>query len=144
MPDRHETRKEIKMVVCRGGEEAFCGFVSDGRHEFACDVPPEKGGKGAGFRPVDLLEASLAACINITLRTYAQTRKMKLSDAVVKVSLNRDDPELVFVKEDIELIGDLTEKQRKTLLRVASQCAVAKTLGKQFSFDIEEIRPRAQ
>jgi putative redox protein len=88
--------------------------------------------------PVDLLEAGLAACINITLRVYAESRKMNLSDAVVKVSMNKDDPEQVFVKEEIELIGDLTEKERKTLLQVASQCLVTKTLLKKFSFDIEE------
>lgn len=128
------------MIVCRGGEESFCGFVSDGRHEFACDVPHEKGGKDVGFRPIDLLEAGLAACINITLRMYAQSRSMKLSDVVVRVSLNKDDPEQVFVREDIELMGDLTEKERKTLLQVASQCTVAKTLKKNFSFQIEEFQ----
>ncbi|MFZ0929363.1 MAG: OsmC family protein [Syntrophobacteraceae bacterium] len=126
------------MVVCSGGEEAFCSFVSDGRHEIACDIPPEKGGKDAGFLPIDLLEAGLAACINITLRAYAESRKMKLSDAVVRVSMDKEDPEQVFVKEQIELIGDLTEKERKTLLHVASQCLVTKTLLKKFTFDIEE------
>lgn len=129
------------MVVCRGGEEAFCSFVSDGRHEFPCDIPVEKGGQDAGFLPIDLLEASLASCINITLRIFAQSRKMKLTDAVVRVSMNKEDPEQVFVKEDIELIGDLTEKERKALLHVASQCLVTKTLLKKFSFDIEEVRP---
>jgi len=126
------------MVVCKGGEEAFCSFVSDGKHEIVCDIPPEKGGKDAGFLPIDLLEAGLAACINITLRAYAESRKMKLSDAVVKVWMDKEDPEKVFVKEQIELVGDLTEKERKTLLSVASQCLVTKTLSKKFTFDIEE------
>jgi len=38
---------------------------------------------------------------------------MKLSCAVEKVSMNKDDPEQIFVKEEIELIGELTEKERK-------------------------------
>jgi putative redox protein len=90
------------------------------------------------FLPIDLLEASLAACINVTLRMYAHSRKMKPADVVVTVSLNKDAPENVFVKENIEFMGAITEKERKTLFQVASQCTVARTLRKKFSFEIGE------
>jgi putative redox protein len=130
--------KERKMVVCKGGEKPFRSIVSNGRNEIVCDIPLDRGGQDAGFSPTDFLEASLACCINVTLRMYAQTREMKLSDVVATVTLNKDDPEQVFVKEEIELIGDLTAKERKTLLQVASQCTITKTVLKKFVFDIKE------
>ena len=56
------------MVFCRGGEDAFCSFVTDGTHELLCDIPVDRGGRDTGFRPSTLIEGALAACVNITLR----------------------------------------------------------------------------
>lgn len=126
------------MVVCRSGQEPVCGIITDGVHELAFDVPEEKGGKHAGFQPFSLLESALAACINITLRKYAETRAIKLSDVRVKVSINRDNPNQVVVNQEVQLVGDLTEKERKTLVQVAKQCPVKNALSKGFAFQLEE------
>lgn len=127
------------MVTCKAGEANFVAVLSDGKHELCCDVPPEKGGKGTGFRPMDLIEAALAACVNVTVRAYADARSIRLTDVIVRVSLNKDDPNQVFIKEEVELVGDLSEKERTTLLQVAKQCPVAKTLAKPFSFNLEAV-----
>ena len=37
------------------------------------DNTPDKGGKGAGFRPHELLEAALACCMNMSVRMYAES-----------------------------------------------------------------------
>lgn len=129
---------EKQMVLCRGGQDPFCNFVTDGTHEIRCDVPVDRGGRDSGFMPAMLIEAALAACVNITLRKYAETRGIKLHDAVVKVSMNRDDPKKIFMTERIQLIGDLTERDRAALIKVAGQCPVKKILSGEFSFDLEE------
>ena len=126
------------MVFCRGGQDPFCNFVTDGTHELRCDVPVERGGRDSGFVPSTLIEAALAACINVTLRKYAETRGIKLQDAVVKVSMNRDDPRNIFMTEEIQLMGELTKQERRALIKVAKQCPVTKILSGEFSFKVEE------
>ena len=128
------------MVFCRGGEDAFCSFVTDGAHELLCDIPVDRGGKDAGFRPSTLIEGALAACVNITLRHYAQTRGIKLSDVVVRVSMNNQDPKKILMEQQVQLIGDLTEKEREDLLQVAERCPVNKIVSGEFAFHMEESR----
>jgi putative redox protein len=127
------------MIVCTGGEYNFCNSVTDGTHELRCDVPVDRGGRDSGFVPGTLIEAALAACINITLRKYAETGKIKLHDAMVKVSMNRDNPNNILMKTEIQLIGDLTEQERRTLIKIAGQCPVKKILSGEFSFQLEEV-----
>jgi len=127
------------MVICKGGENAFSNSITDGTHELLSDLPLEKGGKNAGFLPFTLMEAAMAGCINITLRVYAENRGIKLQDVVVKVSMNTDDPKKTSWTEEVQLVGDLTEKERTALMRVAAQCPVKKVLDSEFSFHVEEV-----
>ncbi len=48
--------------------------VSIRQHELTCDEPAEKGGTDEGPSPQELLAASLASCVAITIEMYA-TRK---------------------------------------------------------------------
>ncbi|MGA3116073.1 MAG: OsmC family protein [Syntrophobacteraceae bacterium] len=128
------------MVFCRGGEDPFCSFVTDGTHELRSDIPVDRGGRDDGFMPSTLIEGALAACVNITLRKYAQTRGIKLSDVVVRVSMNKHDPKKILMEQQVQLIGDLTEKERADLLQVAEQCPVQKILSGEFVFHLKESR----
>lgn len=129
------------MKIGKAGKEPYATVVTDGKHEVICDSPLERGGKDAGFAPPELIEVALAACINITVRKFADSRNIKLTDAIVKVTMNKDDPNKVFIKEEVEFVGELTDRERKTLMQVAKQCTVAKTLVKEFVFDLAETRP---
>jgi hypothetical protein len=61
-------------------------------HEAYSDASEVKGGAGAGFGPHELLEASVACCINIWLRMYADKNGIPLSGVRVDVCLNRETP----------------------------------------------------
>ena len=123
------------MIVSVSAKTPYATIFTDGKREATCDTIPDKGGSGSGFRPLDLLEAAFACCLNITIRRYADKHKIPLAEAKVSVSLNRDNnPEQTVFEYGIELQGDLTAEQRQKLMELAALCTVKKTLSKQISF----------
>jgi len=116
----------------------FTQLVSAGEHNFPADEPIGIG-DDTGPAPYDLLLAGLGACTSMTLRMYADRKKMPLDH--VRVALTHDrvhsddckDPEgkpcrLAHIERTIEVDGDLDETQRKSLLRIADRCPVHLTL----------------
>ncbi|MGB7911979.1 MAG: OsmC family protein [Desulfobaccales bacterium] len=122
------------MIVSVSSKIPYVTVFGDGKNEAACDTAPDKGGSGAGFRPVDLLEAAFACCLNVTIRKYADKHQIPLSEAKVNVSLHRDDPKQTVFEYTIELKGDLTPGQRQKLMKMEELCAVSQALAKPISF----------
>jgi putative redox protein len=109
---------------------------SDGQHQGLADTTAGKGGQHSGFRPHDLLEAALAACVNMSVRMYADHHGIPLSGATTTVSLDRANPDEVAFRYEVALEGDLTPEQRDRLLRAASACPVRRTLSKKIRFEL--------
>ena len=80
------------MIVSVSSEIPYVTVFGDGENEAAWDPAPDEGGSGAGFRPVDLLEAAFACCLDVIIRKYADKHRIPLSEAKVSVSLGGDDP----------------------------------------------------
>ena len=93
------------------------------------DMPVEKGGQGAGFRPHELLEAALATCLSMTVRIAAEKYGYPVDDIAVSVRIDRSTPGEVFMDYDLNLTGDLSPQQREHLLRAAAHCPVGQTLA---------------
>lgn len=100
-------------------------------YKFYFDQPEAIGGEGSAPTPHVYLDAAVLACKAMVIRIVAARRGIALED--VKITLNTDDSEerkgryvMDFV---IELIGDLSEKDRQMLLKTAEQCPVGKLLG---------------
>ncbi len=117
------------MIKCLSKEKNFETFFTNGRHEGTCDVPAEKGGGDAGFRPLELLEAALASCLNIWLRIYATRHNIPLAGLVTEVSLNRQVTGKGVLEYGLELDGPITAGQRQELLKAAESCPVYQTLS---------------
>jgi putative redox protein len=92
-----------------------------------------------GPTPYDLLSAALATCTSMTLRMYANHKKLDLESATVRVEHDRihaedcQDCESGSGKVDefrrtISLEGDLTRAQRNRMLEIADRCPVHRTL----------------
>ena len=126
-------------VWTRIGEKGFTTEVAAGRHQLIADEPPSVGGEDRGTTPYGYLLAGLGACTAMTLRMYADHKKMVLKE--VKVELKHDkihkidgeNSEATKGKIDqitrkIKLVGDLTDEERKKLLTIADRCPVHKTL----------------
>jgi organic hydroperoxide reductase OsmC/OhrA len=66
------------MIISKSTGIPYYTYFTNSKHEFFADAPPAKGGSDAGFRPHELLEASLACCLNIWLRMYADKNSIEL------------------------------------------------------------------
>jgi putative redox protein len=126
------------MITTQSKEARYRVRFTDGKHQADADVLPIKGGCGAGFGPHELLEASLACCINMWIRMQADRLGIPVGPIVVNVSLKRDHPETAVFEYTVKLEGVLSENQRVTLMQAADNCPVRRTLLKKLSFDRRE------
>ena len=123
------------MICAKSQLARYQTRFSDGEHEGVADTTADKGGEHSGFRPHDLLEAALAACVNMSVRMYADHHGIPLRGVTTKVSLDRTHPDEVVFRYDLEVDGELTEEQRNRLLQASRACPVRKTLSKRIRFE---------
>ena len=117
------------MIRSRELGEGYRTEFSNERLQAVADMPVDKGGQGAGFRPHELLEAALATCLSMTVRIAARKYGYPLQDVAVWVSVDRSTPGEVFMDYELRLDGDLTHEQREHLSRAAANCPVGQTLA---------------
>ena len=122
------------MITSKSLTEKYLTSINDGKHETLTDAPEAMGGKSAGFKPVELLEAALSSCINIVLRVAADARAIPLTGVTVQVKLNQENKDESVFEYKIDMQGDLTDEQRAALLRAVAGCPVKKIMGGAVSF----------
>ncbi len=126
-------------VVARTYGDGFRTEVRAGQHVLVADEPTGVGGTDLGPSPYDLLSAALATCTSMTLRMYANHKKIALESATVRVEHDKihakdcEDCESGSGKIDefrrsIELAGELSDAQRERMLEIADRCPVHRTL----------------
>lgn len=96
-------------------------------HTWFSDEPLELGGQDEGPKPTELLLSSLASCMLITLRVYAQRRNWNVGEIHVDLVMNQLEEGVEIIK-NIEFSGDLEDEQKTKLLAVSDRCPVAKIL----------------
>ena len=105
-------------------------------HFLRADEPQKYGGSDLGPNPYDLLLMSLGACTSMTMRMYANFKKLPLEDLTIRLLHERVHAEDCVDCEDkieritrrISVAGDLSEEQRQKLLEIADKCPVHRTL----------------
>jgi putative redox protein len=129
---------EAGLVLVRethGGK--FQQEILSGPHRLFADEPVKLGGLDSG--PYDFLLAGLGACTSMTIRVYADFKKIPLDNVSVRLShgkIHAKDCETCDVKTSmvdhieraITLEGVLDAEQRKKLMEIADKCPVHKTL----------------
>lgn len=78
--DRHDG-----VVVTETGAGRFQNVVVAGHHHFLADEPTTAGGLDSGPGPYDYLAAALGACTSMTLRLYAEHKRLPLGRVTVSV-----------------------------------------------------------
>jgi putative redox protein len=128
-----------EVVVEEEGARFLQRIVAGGRHEIPADEPQEKGGRDQGPNPYELLLASLGACTSITLRMYADLKRIPLRS--VRIRLRHDkvpaeecpecetkEGKIDLIEQEVALDGDLSAEQRARLMEIADRCPVHRTL----------------
>jgi putative redox protein len=126
----------VRIVARR--VEGYAHDVEVDGHTLRLDEPPEAGGSGTGPRPTQLLGASLAACIAITVEMYAERKGWDLGEVEVDVELSYEWVVPVGFDVGLKLSGELDEAQRRRLLAIASKCPVHKVLAGEAHVNVVE------
>lgn len=139
-------RASAPVVVAETSQGPFLNHVVVGRHRFLADEPESIGGFDAGPAPYDFLGAALGTCTSMTLRMYADRKKLPLDRVTVEVhhdKVHAEDCEACAENELLEgrtgkidqfervitIEGDdLTDDDRKKLLIIADKCPVHRTM----------------
>ncbi|WP_420550823.1 alpha/beta fold hydrolase [Litorivicinus lipolyticus] len=128
-----------RVVVRETNAGIYQQLIHAEGHRLIADEPESVGGDNTGASPYGLLGAALGACTSMTLRMYAERKKIALDHVEVTVrhqKIHAADCERCdshtgkvdeFVRE-IRLTGNLTDEQRQSLLKIADRCPVHQTL----------------
>jgi putative redox protein len=129
-------------IVARRVEGYAHEVELDGKHDLRVDEPPEAGGTDSGPRPTELLGASLAGCIAITVEMYADRKGWDVGELEVDVEMGYEGPVPTSFEVGVKLPGDLDAEQRRRLLVVAGKCPVHKVLaGEAHVSVVERLEP---
>ncbi len=136
-----EAEVEAGLVLVRethGGK--FQQEILTGPHRLLADEPVKLGGLDSGPGPYDFLLAGLGACTSMTIRLYADFKKIPLENVSVRLSHEKkihakdcENCDTKVTKVDhidraITLEGPLDAEQRKRLMEIADKCPVHQTL----------------
>lgn len=131
---------EGDVVASESGEGPYHLNINASGHAFAADEPVAVGGTNRGASPYDILCAALGACTTITLRMYANRKRLPVDFIETRVMHHKhhadDSGEAAgehdfrpdhFIRE-IRIDGDLDPGQRRRMLEIAGKCPVHRTL----------------
>ncbi|ACP22906.1 hypothetical protein NGR_b14550 (plasmid) [Sinorhizobium fredii NGR234] len=129
--------------VTETGEGKFQNAVQAGGHRLFVDEPEAAGGLDSGPSPYDFLSIALGACTSMTLRLYAEHKKLNLGRIGVDVShakIHAKDCEECTNSERsgdgridrfdriISVGGEVSEELRGKIAEIADKCPVHRTL----------------
>ena len=127
------------VIVRETRRGVFQQEIVAGRHHLLADEPVNVGGLESGPGPYELLLAALGACTSMTLRLYADRKKLPLMRTQVRLRHSRiyasdcaecetKEGMMDRIERIITLEGDLGAEARKRLLEIADKCPVHRTL----------------
>jgi putative redox protein len=132
------------VVVRETRDSAYAQTVAAGRHRLRADEPAALGGADSGPSPYDFLLIALGACTSMTLRMYADLKKLPLERVTVRLKhakihaedcadCETRDGKIDRIEREIALDGALDAAQRARLLDIADKCPVHRTLHSEVS-----------
>jgi len=133
------TERVPGVRVIEAGHGKLAQDILAGRHRLRADEPESAGGMDSGPSPYELLAAGLGACTAMTIRMYAEHKKLPLERVTVDLAHDKihaadcaecetREGRIDRIERVITLEGDLDEAQRARLLEIANKCPVHRTL----------------
>ena len=105
-------------------------------HRLTADEPRAHGGDDSGPSPQELLAASLASCVAITMEMYADRKGWEMGEVVVDVDYEpaqRGSPTRFTMQ--VQLPKELPSEQRDRLMQIAAKCPVHRALEGEVMFE---------
>jgi putative redox protein len=139
--DTGDAVREVSVSETAGGK--FQNMVVSGPHRLFADEPKSAGGLDSGPSPYDFLAIALGACTSMTLRIYADHRKLTLGRISVSVSHGKVAAEhctdcgeaaqgrtgkIDRFERTISIEGGVPADLQDKLLAIADKCPVHRTL----------------
>ncbi|MEP0356056.1 bifunctional alpha/beta hydrolase/OsmC family protein [Paraglaciecola sp.] len=125
-------------VLVEEKDHKFSQHVSTTSHYWLADEPVKVGGKNTGPDPYDHVLAGLGACTSMTLRMYAERKKLPIEHIKVELTHTRDYKDdcdnceqqngMEAIVRNISYVGNLDQQQQQRFLEIADKCPVHKTL----------------
>ncbi|MEP1931227.1 MAG: bifunctional alpha/beta hydrolase/OsmC family protein [Roseibium sp.] len=129
--------------VVETGQGKYQSMVASGSHRMISDEPVGVGGLDSGPSPYGYLSAALGACTTMTLRMYADRKKLSVDRIGTRVlhgkvhaadcedcseDLKDRNGKIDRFERLITLEGDLDQETRARMLEIADKCPVHRTL----------------
>lgn len=138
-------------VLVETADGKFQQNITAGKNRFLADEPESFGGMDSGPSPYDLLLAALGSCTSMTIKMYADRKKIPLKSVHIELEHSRehvadcdtcgnDDNRIDVIDRAITLTGDLTDEQRQKLMEIADRCPVHRTLENRIDIHSTEVR----
>ena len=112
------------MLVAETRNGKFEQSIVAGPHRYLADEPTSVGGNGSGPSPYEYLLAGLGACTSMTIRLYADLKKLPLER--VSVRLKHDKIHAVDCENCETKEGKIDRIEREVTLRGRSQRRAAR------------------
>ncbi|WDZ80615.1 bifunctional alpha/beta hydrolase/OsmC family protein (plasmid) [Ensifer adhaerens] len=132
-----------QVRVMETGEGKFQNLVQAGSHRLFADEPQSAGGLNSGPSPYDFLAIGLAACTSMTLRLYADHKKLALGRIKVEVSHSKvhardceecaaseraESGKIDRFERVISVASEVSDELRAKISEIADKCPVHRTL----------------
>lgn len=131
--------RERRANLVESGHGPYGQIAAVRRHIFTLDEPEVLGGNDTGPDPIEMLAASLAACTAMTLRMYAQRRKLPLEKIKVDVSHKWVRSESGETQDRFTRIIEIEPSPSEDLIEklrdIADRCPVHRALTGASQFD---------
>ena len=135
-------------VMVTEKSKKFTRTVITDSHVWLADEPTTVGGGDLGPDPYEHLLAALGTCTSMTIRMYANHKKLPLDDVTVALSHDREhvkdceacdeSPQKIeVINRTVTLVGDLSEEHQQRLLEIADRCPVHRTLHSELEIRTE-------
>ena len=132
-------QEKFTTVSTRTPSGGFQTEIKVHRHNLLADEPLSYGGTDTGPTPYDYLAVALGACTSMTLRMYADHKKLPLDSATVELNHKKvhfddcgncedNNKKIDQFERVLKLEGNLSDEQRKRMVEIADKCPVHKTL----------------
>jgi uncharacterized OsmC-like protein/pimeloyl-ACP methyl ester carboxylesterase len=131
------------VLIRETGQGRYQNSVAVGRHRLIADEPVTVGGLDSGPSPYDYLSVALGACTAMTLRVYAEHRKLTLGRVSVTIRHGKTtaahcsdcgaaaegrEGKIDRFERIISVEGELDAALREKLIEIAGKCPVHRTL----------------